>query len=222
MVVVAFSYRVGFSMTNEVHVKKFIGWDDIEVDEHQIKLSDSRVNRNRSRVIVVNKNGGADSVTVQGAIDMVPENNMRRVKIFILPGTYLEKVTVPKIKPYISFVGNAGQMSNTIISWGDKASDKDNNGISLGTYRSASVTVLSDYFCATDITFENLECKLSGDTAMFYKVKVVGTQDTWMKPDHITSTSPTFESDSLKQDCGIKSTAVRNGAIAAHRDDTGF
>lgn len=61
---------------------------------------------------------------------------------------------MPKCKPYMSFVGNAGQMSNTIISWNDKASDKDSNGINLGTYRSASVTIESDYFCATDITFE--------------------------------------------------------------------
>ncbi|KAE8695566.1 Ribosomal protein S10p/S20e family protein isoform 1 [Hibiscus syriacus] len=121
MVVVAFlcGFRVGFSMTIEVHVKNFISWDDIKMDEHQIKLSDSRVNRNRSRVIVVNKNGGEDSVTVQGAIDMVLENNTRRVKIFILPGTYREKVIVPKSKPYISFVGNSGQMSNTIIYWED-------------------------------------------------------------------------------------------------------
>lgn len=45
-------------------------------------------------------------------------------------------------------------MANTIISWHDKASDRNNNGGSLGTYRSASVTIGSDYFCATDITFE--------------------------------------------------------------------
>ncbi|KAE8654187.1 Pectinesterase QRT1 [Hibiscus syriacus] len=220
MVVVAFlcGFRVGFSMTIEVHLKNFISWDDIKVDEHQIKLSDSRVNRNRSRVIVVNKNGGADSVTVQGAIDMVPENNTRRVKIFILPGTYREKVTVPKSKPYISF-----------------------------ELRSASVTVLSDYFCATDITFENtviqtpgepgmqaVALRISGDKAMFYKVKVVGTQDTlldetgshYFYQSHIRG-SVDFIFDSLKQDCVIESTAVRTGAIAAHRrdspnDNTGF
>ncbi|KAK8527105.1 hypothetical protein V6N13_084976 [Hibiscus sabdariffa] len=252
MVVVAFlcGFRVGCSMTNEVHVKNFISWDDIKVDEHQIRLSDSRVNRNRTRVIVVNKNGEADSVTVQGAIDMVPENNTRRVKIFILPGTYREKVTVPKSKPYISFVGNAGQMSNTIISWGDKASDKDSNGTCLGTYRSASVTILSDYFCATDITFENtviqtpgepgmqaVALRISGDKAMFYKVKVVGTQDTlldetgshYFYQSHIRGSVDFIfgKSRSLYQDCVIESTAVRSGAIAAHRrdspnDDTGF
>ncbi|KAK8648674.1 hypothetical protein V6N13_129422 [Hibiscus sabdariffa] len=252
MVVVAFlcGFRVGFSMTNEAHVKNFISWDDIKVDEHQIKLSDSRVNHNRSRVIVVNKNGEADSVTIQGAIDMVPENNTRRVKIYILPGTYREKVTVPKSKPYISFVGNSGQMSNTIISWGDKASDKDSNGVFLGTYKSASVTVESDYFCATDITFENtviqtpgepgmqaVALRISGDKAMFYKVKVIGTQDTLLDESgshyfyqcHIRGSVDFIfgNSRSLYQDCVIESTAVRTGAIAAHHrdspnDDTGF
>ncbi|KAG4161750.1 hypothetical protein ERO13_D01G075400v2 [Gossypium hirsutum] len=251
-VVVVFlcGFRVCFSLTSDVHVKNFISWDDIKVDEHQTRLSDSRVNHNRSRVIVVNKNGGADSVTVQGAIDMVPENNTRRVKIYILPGIYREKVTVPKCKPYISFVGNAGQMSNTIISWNDKASDKDSNGINLGTYRSASVTIESDYFCATDITFENtvvqtpgepgmqaVALRISGDKAMFYKVKVVGTQDTlldeigshYFYQCHIQGSVDFIfgKSRSLYQDCVIESTAVRSGAIAAHRrdspdDDTGF
>lgn len=65
-----------------------------------------------------------------------------------------EKVIVPSRKPYISFVGKKKQKSNTIISWNNKASDKDSNGGNLGTYRSASVTIESDYFCATEITFE--------------------------------------------------------------------
>ena len=65
-----------------------------------------------------------------------------------------EKLIIPSHKPYISFVGNESQMSNTIISWNDKASDRDSNGGSLGTYKSASVTIESDYFCATEITFE--------------------------------------------------------------------
>lgn len=61
---------------------------------------------------------------------------------------------VPSSKPYISFIGMENQTSETVITWNNKASDKDGNGCQLGTYRSASVTIESDYFCATGVTFE--------------------------------------------------------------------
>ncbi|XVF03629.1 hypothetical protein REPUB_Repub05bG0009400 [Reevesia pubescens] len=250
MAVFLCGFRVGFSETDEVYRKDFISWDDMKVDEHITRLSTSRVDYNQSRVIVVDKNGGGDSVTVQGAIDMVPENNKQRVKIFILPGIYREKVTVPSSKPYISFVGNESQMSNTIISWNNKASDRDSNGIKLGTYKSASVTIESDYFCATDITFENsviaapgepgrqaVALRIYGDKAMFYKVKVVGAQDTLLDETgshyfyqcHIQGSVDFIfgKSRSLYQDCVLESTAKKFGAIAAHHrnspdDNTGF
>lgn len=65
-----------------------------------------------------------------------------------------EKVFVPNCKPYISLIGDKNRISDTIITWNSKASDKDNHGPELGTYRSASVAIESDYFCATGITFE--------------------------------------------------------------------
>lgn len=61
---------------------------------------------------------------------------------------------MPSSKPYISFIGDEDQNSKTIITWHDKASDKQADGCELGTYRSASVTVESDFFCASGITFE--------------------------------------------------------------------
>lgn len=73
---------------------------------------------------------------------------------------------MPRSKPYISLVGNESQMSSTIISWNNKASDRGRNGGSLGTYRSASVTIESDYFCATEITFEVLFKKV-GEKSWF-------------------------------------------------------
>ncbi|KAK6229844.1 Pectinesterase [Theobroma cacao] len=252
MLLVASSHgaRVGLFNNDVYHGKNFISWDDMKVDEHNLARVSSRVDYNQSRVIVVDKNGGGDSVTVQGAIDMVSEGNKHRVKIYILPGIYREKVIVPRCKPYISFIGNEGQMSNTIISWYDKASDKDSNGCKLGTYKSASVTIESDYFCATDITFENtvvaapgeygmqaVALRISGDKAMFYKVKVVGSQDTLLDETgshyfyecHIQGSVDFIfgRSRSLYQDCVLQSTAKRYGAIAAHHrdspdDNTGF
>ncbi|XVF70863.1 hypothetical protein PTKIN_Ptkin11bG0196600 [Pterospermum kingtungense] len=252
MVVAAFlcGFRVGLSETLDVSEKSFISWDDMKVEENKTRLSTSTVDYNQSRVIIVDKDGGGDSVTVQGAIDMVPENNKQRVKIYILPGIYREKVTVPRCKPYISLVGNESQMSSTIISWNNKASDRGRNGGSLGTYKSASVTIESDYFCATEITFENtviaapgeygkqaVALRITGDKAMFYKVKVVGAQDTLLDESgshyfyqcYIQGSVDFIfgKSRSLYQDCLITSTAKKTGAIAAHRrdspdDNTGF
>lgn len=66
----------------------FISWDDLRVDEVMITEQNSTEAMIRTRVIVVDKNGTGNSVTVQGAIDMVPFNNINRVKILILPGIY--------------------------------------------------------------------------------------------------------------------------------------
>lgn len=65
-----------------------------------------------------------------------------------------ERVTVPSSKPYISFIGTENQASNTVITWNNKASDKNSNGVELGTFGSATITIYSDYFCASQITFE--------------------------------------------------------------------
>lgn len=64
---------------------------------------------------------------------------------------------VPDSKPYISLIGVENRTSETIITWNDKASDKEKDGThgrELGTSRSASVAIESDFFCATGITIE--------------------------------------------------------------------
>ena len=65
-----------------------------------------------------------------------------------------EKVYIPITKPYISLIGNKNRVTDTVITWNDKASDKSIDGVELGTYRTATVAIDSDYFCATGITFE--------------------------------------------------------------------
>ncbi|XP_010449917.1 PREDICTED: pectinesterase QRT1-like [Camelina sativa] len=202
------------------------------------------------RTIVVDKNGRGDSVTVQGAVDMVPKSNSQRVKIFILPGIYREKVRVPRSKPYISFIGNESCVEETVISWNDKASDLDSNGNELGTWRTASVFIESNFFCATAITFENtvvaeagesgmqaVALQVSGDKAVFYKVRVLGSQDTLFDDNGSHFFYQSYiqgnvdfifgNGKSLYQDCHIHSTAKTVGAIAAHHrdsptEDTGF
>ncbi|XP_059669272.1 pectinesterase QRT1 [Cornus florida] len=236
----------------DVYKRNFITWDDVKVDENKVRmgLSDEDDDYYQSGVILVVKNGMGDSVTVQGAVDMVPQYNSQRVKIYILPGIYREKVLIPITKPYISFIGDQNRASETVITWNNKASDKDEHGHELGTSRSASVTVESDYFCATGLTFQNsivakagdngrqaVALRIAGNKAMFYKVRILGSQDTLLDDygshyfyhSYIEGAIDFIfgSSRSLYQDCVLHSTAKTFGAIAAHRrdsanDDTGF
>lgn len=125
----------------------FITRKDFVVDNHVNGFEEY------GAVIVVSKDGRGDALTVQGAVDLVPILNTRRIKIFISPGVYREKVVIPSTKPYISFIGQPN--STTVLSWNSKASDHSptDDGI-VGTYNSASFAVESDYFIASDITFE--------------------------------------------------------------------
>ncbi|KAK3013185.1 hypothetical protein RJ639_007904 [Escallonia herrerae] len=236
----------------EENAPDYITWDDMKVDvvhEQSLRLWLGLKYHQGSRVIVVDQSGKGDSVTVKGAIDMVPPFNTQRVKIYILPGIYREKVIVPASKPYISFIGNPDRTAETVITWNDKASDKVPGG-ELGTCGSATVSVESDYFCARGITFENsvvavpgrdgmqaVALRIAGDRAMIYGVRILGSQDTLLDEtgshyfyqcyiqgfvDFICGNAR-----SLYKDCELHSTAETTGAIAAHHrsspdEDTGF
>lgn len=63
----------------------FISWDDMRPPW---AFSGSSEGDEGIRVIVVSPDGGGDSTTVQGAVDLVPHGNQKRVKIVILPGIY--------------------------------------------------------------------------------------------------------------------------------------
>ncbi|XP_042478173.1 pectinesterase QRT1-like [Macadamia integrifolia] len=225
----------------------YITWNDFTIDEYYTRFNSTLV-YNSTQVIVVAKDGSGDSLTVQGAVDMIPLDNEKRVKIFIQPGIYREQVKVSRRKPYVSFIGKPN--SQTVITGHAKASDKDGNGGEIGTFRTATVDVKSDYFCATEITFENtivarpgmdgaqaVAFKISGDKSMFYRVRFVGSQDTLLDDSgthyfyqcHIQGSMDFIfgTAKSLYQNCTISSTAQHHGAIAAHHrnsedEDTGF
>ncbi|XP_045832340.1 pectinesterase QRT1-like [Trifolium pratense] len=229
-------------------VRNYISWEDMMVDEQRLVLK-KNINHNE-RVIIVDQNGYGHSKTVQGAVDLVPDWNQHRVKIYIFPGIYRERVFVPITKPYISFIGRRNETASPVITWNSKSSDKGPNGQTLGTYGSATVAIDSNFFCATEVTFENTVVALAGgqgmqavalrvnsDKAMFYRVKIKGTQDTLLdntgthyfyrciiqgKVDFIFGSAK-----SLYEKCRLQSIAENFGAIAAHhRDsplqDTGF
>nr|GEX04640.1 pectinesterase QRT1-like [Tanacetum cinerariifolium] len=243
-------------------MRKYITWDDIKIQDENYRDHNKLAQRFGSgnvndddgsttyRVIVVDQNGRGDSLTLQGAVDMVPLNNSIRVKIYILPGFYREKVIVPASKPYISFIGDPNNPSATVISWNDKASNRYKDGTELGTYRTASVAIESDYFCASGITIENtivailggykmqaVALRIAGDKAVLYRVRILGSQDTLLDESgshylyqcYIQGSVDFIfgNSRSLYKECRLHSVADKYGAIAAHhrnseQEDTGF
>jgi len=58
------------------------------------------------KTIKVNSDGSADYKTVQAAIDSIPPNNNKTpTTIELAPATYMERVTVPKDKPFLTLRG---------------------------------------------------------------------------------------------------------------------
>lgn len=199
--------------------------------------------------IVVSPDGTGHSRTVQGAVDMVPAGNTRRVKIVVRPGVYREKVTVPITKPFVSLIGMG--TGHTVITWHSRASDVGASGHQVGTFYSASVAVEADYFCASHITFENsaaaaapgavgqqaVALRLSGDKTVLYKCRILGTQDTLFDNigrhylyncDIQGSIDFIFgNARSLYQGCTLHAVATSYGAIAASQrsspsEESGF
>ncbi|XP_014502891.2 pectinesterase QRT1-like [Vigna radiata var. radiata] len=227
-------------------IRNYISWEDLQVDEQRLTLK----RHDDVRVIIVNKYGWGHSKTVQGAVDMVPDNNKHRVKIYIYPGVYREKVRVPVSKPYVSFIGKRNQTATPVITWNSKSSDKGTNGQALGTFDTATVGVDSDYFCASGVTFENsviatagvkgmqgVALRVNSARAMFYQVKIKGAQDSlldntgshyFLKCHILGKVDFIFgNAKSLYENCLLESIADNFGAIAAHHrnsatEDTGF
>ncbi|XP_066320152.1 probable pectinesterase 68 [Miscanthus floridulus] len=98
------------------------------------------------RKIVVDASGAGDFVSIQQAVDSVPEGNTMRVIMQINAGTYIENVVVPASKPYMTFQGAGRDV--TVAEWHDRASDRGPDGQPLRTYNTASVTILANYFNA--------------------------------------------------------------------------
>lgn len=67
--------EVGYSVT-DTNVKNYISRNDMKIDECiGFLYSDEQYKQEISNVIVVHKNGRGQSRTIQGAIDLVLQNN---------------------------------------------------------------------------------------------------------------------------------------------------
>ncbi|GAV83057.1 Pectinesterase domain-containing protein [Cephalotus follicularis] len=132
--------------------------------------------------ITVDMNGTGNFTRIQQAIDSIPENNTKWIRIYILAGVYGEKVEINITKPCI-FLEGAGS-NVTTIEWGDHAE----------TDTSATFTSNPDNIIAKGIKFKNtynvpisldqqnytpaLAARVYGDKSAFYDCCFVGFQDT--------------------------------------------
>ncbi|XP_043710316.1 probable pectinesterase 29 [Telopea speciosissima] len=123
-------------------------------------LSNALDASNVAYTITVSKWGQANFNTIQAAIDSIPLNNNRWVRILISADTYSEQVKVPRDKPCVILEGNTG----TTISW----------GLHTGADKSATFTAEADNFVAKNMAIMNTYRSLLNDVEQSVAVEVTG------------------------------------------------
>ncbi|KAI3408431.1 Pectinesterase, partial [Psidium guajava] len=132
-------------------------------------------------VIRVDPSGRSGNFTrVQAAIDWVPSHNQRWVCIYVVEGTYREKVAIPREKPFIILKGRGKR--KTEIVWDDHET----------LLQSPTFTSSADNIVVKSMSFRNsynnpfngnprtpaVAAMVSGDKSYFHRVGFWGLQDT--------------------------------------------
>ncbi|GAB3015899.1 hypothetical protein GCM10027051_19960 [Niabella terrae] len=143
---------------------------------------------NASRATVpdftVAADGSGDFITVQEAINAVPDLRRNTTVIFIKNGTYKEKLVLPDTKTNVHFIGE--NKDSVLLTFDDFASRKNRFGEEIGTSGSASFFVHGDGFTAENISFENsagpvgqaVAVRVAADRVRFINCRFLGFQDT--------------------------------------------
>lgn len=135
--------------------------------------------------IIVDQRGEGDVLTVQEAIDRLPDGMSELAIIEIRDGIYREKISVPKEKGPIHMIGET--VDGTILVYQDNAHTLDAEGQPLGTFRSGSFYVYADDFRAERLTIRNdsgprtgqaVAAFIDADRIAFRQVRFEGDQDT--------------------------------------------
>ena len=134
--------------------------------------------------MIVAADGTGEFTSVQAAINAVPSNNTERVILRIRPGTYKEKIRIPKDRPLITLMGEDAKSTVLTNDWNAKHIGPD--GKEVGTGGSYSVKVESSDFLAENITFENtagdtgqaVALAAVGDRQIYRHCRLLGWQDT--------------------------------------------
>ncbi len=139
--------------------------------------------------IVVSPDGHGDYMTVQEAIDAVPDYSHGHItSIYIRKGSYCENVHIPHSKFRMHIVGE--DAANTVITY-NKAAKAQWPGydFNIGTSGSATIYIHSSYVTFENLTFANTAGEgkeigqavavfTDGDFLFFKNCRFIGNQDT--------------------------------------------
>jgi pectinesterase len=139
------------------------------------------------KMITVSQDGSADFTSVQAAIDSILKPNDNPVVIVIKPGTYKERIEVPRDKRFVTLRGDTNDPKDIVLTY-----DLNANSVvppstqPVGTSGSASAYVHGDDFTAENVTFENsagdrgqaVAMKYTADRGVFRNCRFLGWQDT--------------------------------------------
>ena len=139
--------------------------------------------------IVVSSDGHGDYMTVQEAIDAVPDYSHGHItSIYIRNGVYQEKVSIPHSKFRMLIQGEDAE--KTVITYGKYAEQIwPGFDYKVGTSGSATIYIHASYITFEDITFENTAGEgksigqavavfTDGDFLFFNRCRFIGNQDT--------------------------------------------
>ncbi|CAN8277177.1 unnamed protein product [Cochlearia groenlandica] len=130
--------------------------------------------------IVVDKTGLGRFRKVQDAIDSIGEMNTKWIKIKVKRGVYVEKVTIPMMKPCIIVEGE-GQKVTTITYDAHKATDVSSTFTSYPSHIVLrDLTIINTYnrLNIRNAIKQAVAIAIYGDKSAFYNCGFLGLQDT--------------------------------------------
>ncbi|KAJ1417151.1 Pectinesterase, catalytic [Sesbania bispinosa] len=178
--------KPGRRLLKEAEDLEVLGHDDFELELPE--WVDDRVGvrrllrmtaRKLSAHVTVAKDGSGNFTTINEALKHVPKNNLKPFVIYLKEGVYDEYVEIARSMTHVVFVGDGGKKS--------RITGNKNFIDGVGTYRTATVAVLGDYFVGIGIGFENsagaekhqaVALRVQADKSIFYKCRMDGFQDT--------------------------------------------
>ncbi|MBR1480710.1 MAG: hypothetical protein IJ609_02115 [Paludibacteraceae bacterium] len=137
--------------------------------------------------LIVAQDGSGDYLTIQAAVNAVPDYRKQRTVILIKAGTYRERVIIPPSKQLLTLRGDSAE--TTVLVYGNSARTPSPlfPGETLGTSGSATLYTAADDLCIEQLTIANdagpragqaVAAHVSGDRVVFRRCRFLGHQDT--------------------------------------------
>ncbi|KAJ6694448.1 hypothetical protein OIU85_005160 [Salix viminalis] len=145
--------------------------------------------------IIVDQSGKGHFTKIQDAIDSIPIDNDKWIKVRINPGTYIEQVTIPEEKPCI-FLKGRDRALTTITYNAHKRTDTSatftsspSNVVAMGiTFKNSYNLPYKQNIYSKNISYgikmpgagvsPALSARIYGDKSAFYDCAFLGVQDT--------------------------------------------